>query len=130
MVNFEDSSQLNFATLSLHADDHISSSIDVAPAIQVSTTYTQSEDSAHPSQHIYSRQSSETKDRVERVLGLANKGHAVTYSSGLSAGFAALLHVRPDRVAIRGGYHGTHMFLKIYRRHRDIVSLRRDFVFA
>jgi hypothetical protein len=33
-----------------------------------------------------------------------------------------LLHVKPDRVAIRGGYHGTHGFIHIYKRHRDIVS--------
>jgi cystathionine beta-lyase/cystathionine gamma-synthase len=125
MVYLEDPSQLAFASISLHADDGLSPSADVAPAINVSTTFIQSGDPANPSPHIYSRQSSETRNRVEQVLGLLNKGHAITYSSGLSAGYAGLLHVKPNRVAIRGGYHGTHGFIEIYKRHRDIVRYHR-----
>ncbi|KAM3583656.1 hypothetical protein VKS41_003629 [Umbelopsis sp. WA50703] len=126
MVYLEDPSQLAFASISLHADDGLSPSADVAPAINVSTTFIQSGDPANPSPHIYSRQSSETRNRVEQVLGLLNKGHAITYSSGLSAGYAGLLHVKPNRVAIRGGYHGTHGFIEIYKRHRDIDIIDID----
>lgn len=126
MVNLSSADQLAFSSLALHADNSLSTTTDIAPAIHVSSTYRRvdPELAGGPpeEEYIYSRYTTETRDRVELVLGSLNKGHAITYSSGLSAGFAALLHVRPDRVAIRGGYHGTHEFIKIYKRHRDIVS--------
>lgn len=126
MVHLDvDPSQLGFASLSIHADDSLSKSSDIAPAIHVSTTYSQPDPDRGPAEAnglIYSRYSTATRDRVELVLGTINKGYAVTYSSGLSSGFAALLHIRPNRIAIGGGYHGTHGFIEVYRRHRDIVS--------
>jgi cystathionine gamma-synthase len=46
------------------------------------------------------------------VLGALDAGEAVVYASGQAATTAALLHLRPRRVAIgRGGYHGTHLAL-------------------
>ncbi|KAG2182716.1 hypothetical protein INT44_005696 [Umbelopsis vinacea] len=118
-----DPSLLGFSSLSIHADDSLSNSSDIAPPIHVSTTYSQPDpDQPDGNGLVYSRYSTATRDRVERVLGTLNKGHAVTYSSGLSSGYAALLHIRPNRIAIGGGYHGTHGFIEIYKRHRDIVS--------
>lgn len=128
MINLNNPNQLSFSSLSLHADDPLSATTDIAPAIHVSTTFSKLDPNLASSlsngheEYVYSRYTTVTRDRAEQVLGSLNKGHAVTYSSGLSAGFAALLHVKPDRVAIRGGYHGTHGFINIYKRHRDIVS--------
>ncbi|KAH8552179.1 cystathionine gamma-synthase [Umbelopsis sp. PMI_123] len=122
----EDPSQLGFASLAIHADDHLSTTTDVAPAIHVSTTYLQSGSLSDTKGNIYSRASTDTRDRVEQVLGKLNKGHAITYSSGLSSGFAVLLHIRPERIAIRGGYHGTHGFIEVYKRHRDIPVIDID----
>ncbi|RUS32576.1 pyridoxal phosphate-dependent transferase [Jimgerdemannia flammicorona] len=111
----------SFSTLSLHADAHLADSSDIAPAIGVSTTFRFPDpDVTHrhgeglngEKHHIYSRESTNNRDRLEIVLGTLNEGHSVTYASGLAAGFAAVIHLRPNRVAIRGGYHGTHGFLK------------------
>lgn len=157
----------SFSSLSLHADDHLAESSDIAPPIGVSTTFRfpnpdASKNGEGPNGeklNIYSRESTNTRDRAEAVLGALNEGipaylklyisgetkiviimlmqayivntfvkhlcvgHAVTYASGLSAGFAAIIHFKPNRVAIRTGYHGTHGFLKVYRRHREIVCL-------
>ncbi|RUP48118.1 hypothetical protein BC936DRAFT_144941 [Jimgerdemannia flammicorona] len=124
----------SFSTLSLHADAHLADSSDIAPAIGVSTTFRFPDpDVTHrhgeglngEKHHIYSRESTNNRDRLEIVLGTLNEGHSVTYASGLAAGFAAVIHLRPNRVAIRGGYHGTHGFLKVYRKLRDIVRSHR-----
>src|ERR1700730_2032433 len=102
MVNLSSADQLAFSSLALHADNSLSTTTDIAPAIHVSSTYRRVDPGlaggAPGEEYIYSRYTTETRDRVELVLGSLNKGHAITYSSGLSAGFAALLHVRPDRV--------------------------------
>ncbi|KAI8580235.1 hypothetical protein K450DRAFT_238774 [Umbelopsis ramanniana AG] len=130
MVHLDaDPSLLGFASLSIHADDFLSKTSDIAPAIHVSTTYSQPDPDQQPADGnglIYSRYSTATRDRVELVLGTLNKGYAVTYSSGLSSGFAALLHIRPNRIAIGGGYHGTHGFIEVYKRHRDIAIIDLD----
>ncbi|KAJ3393720.1 hypothetical protein HDU84_001127 [Entophlyctis sp. JEL0112] len=76
------------------------------------------------------RQSAPTIERVEAVLGAINKGIAVTYSSGLSAAYAALLHLAPKRIAIRGGYQGTHGVVKLYRRQSPIPVIDLDDSFA
>ncbi|RUS20627.1 pyridoxal phosphate-dependent transferase [Endogone sp. FLAS-F59071] len=125
----------SFSTLSLHADDHLAESYDIAPPIGVSTTFRFPNPDATSKNveglngeklNIYSRESTNIRDRVEAVLGALNEGHAVTYTSGLSAGFAAVIHLKPNRVAIRTGYHGTHGFLKVYRRHREIDIIDID----
>ena len=58
---------------------------------------------------VYARAEQPTRRRLEAVLGALEGGEAVVYASGQAAATAALLHLRPRRVAIaRGGYHGTH----------------------
>lgn len=92
-------------TLALHADEGVERTPDVAPPIHVSTTY--AADNADGL--VYARAEHPTRRRLEAVLGALEGGHAVVYASGQAAATAALLHLRPRRVAVaRGGYHGSH----------------------
>src|SRR5512138_70673 len=93
-------------TLALHADEGLERAPDVAPPIHVSTTFSADNEEGL----VYAREDHPTRRRLEAVLGALEGGHAVVYASGQAAATAALLHLRPRRVAIaRGGYHGTHL---------------------
>ncbi len=99
-------------TLALHADAGIERDPDVAPPIHVSTTFTADNEAGL----VYARADQPTRRRLEAVLGALEGGEAVVYASGQAATIAALLHLRPRRVAIaRGGYHGTHAALEALR---------------
>lgn len=107
------------ATAALHADSHLpfSTDADVSPPLSLSTTFTQ----ASANGHVYSRISSPTRDRVELLLSAVEStpstaAYAVLYSSGLAATFGALSRLLPPRVAISGGYHGTHQVLAQLQR--------------
>ncbi|KAF5337726.1 hypothetical protein D9611_014525 [Ephemerocybe angulata] len=58
-------------------------------------------------------------------------GYALTYSSGLSAAYAALVYFQPKRLAIRGGYHGCHATIDVYKKTRGenitLVDLDDEF---
>ncbi|TPX66130.1 hypothetical protein SpCBS45565_g04623 [Spizellomyces sp. 'palustris'] len=131
---------LRLSTLSIHADT--GSTPDVAPPLHVSTNYrfandyndryaaekdwipksTSSKETAlaPAGEHVYSREGTETRDRVETVLGALEGGYAVTYTSGLAAITAAINHVQPLRIVTsREGYHGTHGVINVYRRGRE-----------
>jgi cystathionine gamma-synthase len=103
-------SSFRFATLALHADS--ATSADIAAPLHVSTTFVYpdgynenaavqrgwlpaSESTDTGKFHIYSRESSDTRNRVEAVLGALEKGYAVTYSSGLAAIFALFVYAEP-----------------------------------
>merc|ERR1719161_1510882 len=84
----------------------------------MSTTFTCPEDGQG---HVYSRISAPTRSRCEALLGAVegtegNPAQAVLYSSGLAACFAVLNRLLPHRVAIAGGYHGTHLVISQLRR--------------
>jgi len=75
----ETSSSLPYPTLLVHADDHLSTTTDIAPPLHPSTTYHYplNVDDWHPvgdedalsSAPIYTRLSYSTTERVEKVLG-------------------------------------------------------------
>lgn len=99
-------------TLALHADSGLEPAADVAPPIHVSTTFAAENDAGL----VYARSEQPTRGRLEAVLGALDAGEAVVYASGQAATTAALLHLRPRRVAIqRGGYHGTHLAIDALR---------------
>jgi cystathionine gamma-synthase len=105
------SASLELATLALHADDGIEPAPDVAPPIHLATTFAADND-----QHlVYGRNDQPTRRRLEAVLGALEGGHAAVYGSGLAAVQAVLIHLRPRRVAIGGGYHGTHAVLEQWK---------------
>lgn len=59
-----------------------------------------------------------TTTRAEHVLSAVIGQPTLLYPSGIAAFWAILLHVRPDVIAITGGYGGCHAAIDIYRRTR------------
>ncbi|GAA6036872.1 hypothetical protein JCM8097_006325 [Rhodosporidiobolus ruineniae] len=129
------------ATRSVHADAHLSGP-EVSAAISTATTF------RHPvyerieqhhewdpslgERHIYSRETQPTTSRVEAVLESLIGAPTLTYSSGIAACFAILLHVRPDVIAVTGGYFGCHGSFEVYQRTRgkdqvQIIALEDEF---
>ncbi|BGP12900.1 hypothetical protein JCM10213v2_006425 [Rhodosporidiobolus nylandii] len=133
-------SSAHLATRAIHADAAYAGD-PVSPAISTSTTFrhpTLEQQAAappghydvdwnphNPSRHIYSRETQPVGTRVEKVLSDLIGGPTLIYSSGIAACFAILLHVRPDVIAVTGGYFGCHGSFDIYRRTRgtDQVSI-------
>ncbi len=95
------------ATLTLHADAELEAVPDVSPPLHMATTYR----ADNADDLVYARNDQMTRRRLEAVLGALEGGHAVAYASGLAAAYAALRHLRPRRVLIDRGYHGTHAVL-------------------
>ncbi|RPD67063.1 cystathionine gamma-synthase [Lentinus tigrinus ALCF2SS1-7] len=123
----------------IHADDDLHGP-EVAPSVSVSTTFRapnplevpkEEFDAWNPSRHIYSRYTQSVSTRAERVLSKINDGYAITFASGLTASYAALVYFKPKRVAIRGGYFGCHATIDIYKRSRDtelpLIDIDDDF---
>lgn len=123
-------------TLSIHADDPLNTSTDVAPPLHVSTTFRYTSDptqlrpfrASHrptaqtfpynetPSEHCYSRLTTHSTSRLELILSTLLKHPTLTYSSGLSALHALLVHLVPRNVAIGAGYHGSKGVLRLHER--------------
>ncbi|KAK7202474.1 putative trans-sulfuration enzyme [Myxozyma melibiosi] len=127
---------LDLASVSVHADDEFSLVSDVATPLHVSTIYKYNSDPdklvrakdhdirlAGPDERVYSRFGNPVTSRVEAVLSGILGGHAVVYSSGLSAFTAAITHLQPKRVAIADGYHGCHNVLAILSRFGGGASI-------
>ncbi|KAF9519055.1 hypothetical protein BS47DRAFT_1370885 [Hydnum rufescens UP504] len=126
----------HLSTRLLHSDNEFAKMDPaVAPNISVTTTYSPSNaldfkagNEPQPGgddPHVYSRFTQPNVSRVEKVLGDLCNGYALTYRSGLAAGYAALVHYNPKRVAITLGYHGLHAAVALYRRGApiDVVGI-------
>lgn len=130
--------QLSLASRSVHADDYINNHQAVAPPMHVSTTFRYSRNPddlvawenlnvpcphlspSHPTtnppiqpnapfdSHIYSRDSAPNTTRLEAILTSLLGAPTLTYGSGLAAFHALLVFLNPRRIALAGGYHGSH----------------------
>ncbi|KAF8974209.1 Cys/Met metabolism PLP-dependent enzyme-domain-containing protein [Flammula alnicola] len=118
----------------IHGDTELAG-VEVAPSISVSTTFRAPNpleaqdfsladvDMRNPGRHVYSRYTQQVSTRAEHILSRINAsgdGFAITYSSGLSASYAALVFYRPKRIAIRGGYHGCHATIDVFKKNQGI----------
>jgi cystathionine gamma-synthase len=65
---------------------------------------------------VYSRLAAPNNVRFEAILSSLLHGHAITYSSGLSAFHAMLVFFRPKVIAISDGYHGCHGVIAILKK--------------
>jgi cystathionine gamma-synthase len=65
---------------------------------------------------VYSRVSAPNAGRFEAILSTLLHGRALSYSSGLSAFHALLVHYRPNVIAIGDGYHGCHGVIDVLKR--------------
>lgn len=77
-------------------------------------------------EHVYSRESSANPSRLEAILAALLKAPVVTYASGLAAIHAALILLKPRRVSIENGYHGTHGVIAIHQRLTGCQKLPLD----
>ncbi|KAJ8585570.1 cystathionine gamma-synthase [Rhizopogon salebrosus TDB-379] len=111
---------------------------EVAPSISVTSTFRAAPDDdlegiglLDSEKHVYSRYSQNVTSRVEQILSKINEGYAITYASGLAAAFSALVHYKPKRIAISGGYMGCHGAISTYVRGRftdtPIIGLDDEF---
>lgn len=127
------------STLAIHADDDLATSApatDIAPPLHTSTTFSYPGDPAHlvpaadltsaATYHIYSRHTAPTSTRLELLLATLIHAPTLTYSSGLSALFAAYTLLNPKRVAITGGYHGAYGVLGLHTRLSGLQVLPLD----
>lgn len=62
---------------------------------------------------MYSRDTAPNTLRLEAILTSILGGPALTYSSGLAAFHALLVHLNPRRIAIGDGYHGCHGVIRV-----------------
>ena len=101
----------NPRTLCIHGDTGVEDTPDVAPPMHLSTTFA----TGNAEGLVYARDTTQTRQRLETLLGALEGGHAVVYASGQAAAHAAMRHLRPRRVAIDRGYHGTHRVLDMLK---------------
>lgn len=76
--------------------------------------------------HTYSRATNPNTTRLEAVLSSVLNGPSLTYSSGLSAFHAMLVHLNPKRIAIGDGYHGCHGVIELLSRLTGLKQLPLD----
>ncbi|KAI1096072.1 PLP-dependent transferase [Rostrohypoxylon terebratum] len=132
---------LSLSAQTIHADDFLNSHQSVAPPMHVSTTFRYSRNpdelqrwvNTNPANqydsHMYSRDSAPNSTRFEAVLTSILEGPSLSYSSGLSAFHALLVHLNPKRVAIGDGYHGCHGVIALLSKLTGLttVPLTADF---
>ncbi|KAH6898482.1 Cys/Met metabolism PLP-dependent enzyme-domain-containing protein [Thelonectria olida] len=129
---------LSLSSRGVHADDGIAAHRAVAPAMHVSTTFRYSDNpdeltfwnnsnaDAPLDSHVYSRDSAPNTTRLEAILTSLLGAPSLTYSSGLSAFHAMLVHLNPKRIAIGDGYHGCHGVIKVLSRLNGLKQLPLD----
>lgn len=130
---------LSPSTRAVHADDPLNVVPDVAPPVHVSTTFRYPDDPAQlkpfhqrqaheygATEHIYSRYTTHSTSRLESILESLLHAPCLTYSSGLSAFYALLVHLNPKRIAIGNGYHGCHGVIALHQRLTGCQKLDLD----
>ncbi|KAJ1962647.1 hypothetical protein GGI12_002522 [Dipsacomyces acuminosporus] len=109
------------ATQALHADYHLKATPDISAPISVSTSfeYSKGEVTANnyglDQRHVYSRESTPTGLKTEATLSTLTEGHAVVYSSGLTAALAVLVQYKPKKIAVGDAYFGVHKVIEQYK---------------
>lgn len=115
------------ATKLIHNDDKDNRVSDVAPPINVSTTFRYDNDDLIPwterenldfmeKKPVYSRLAHPNSTRLESIFSDILEGHAVIYNSGVSAFYAAIIHFKPKRLFIGQSYHGCRAAANIITR--------------
>ncbi|KAH3900233.1 probable putative cystathionine beta-lyase [Saccharomycodes ludwigii] len=116
------------STTLIHADDKDNRVTDVAPPINVSTTFRYDNENLIPwnqredftfleTTPIYSRLGHPNSTRLESIFNEILDGNSVIYSSGLAAYYAALTYFNPKRLFIEQSYHGCHSIANIFTRN-------------
>ena len=128
---------VHLSTELIHADDKDNRVTDVAPPINVATTFRYNNDDLIPwndrenldfmeNEPIYSRLAHPNSTRLESLFSQILGGHAVIYSSGCSAFFAAMIHLNPKRIFMGQSYHGCRAIAHILTRNFDVKQHTLD----
>lgn len=127
----------DLSTLLIHADDEDNRVPDVAPPINVATTFRYDDNNLVPwrdvtdlsfmdKEFIYSRETHPNCSRLESIFSKILDGHAIVYNSGLSAFFAALTLYNPKRIFLGQNYHGCTSISKIFQRNGNLTIYTHD----
>lgn len=104
-----------FETQCVHGDCMVEDGLDHAPPLHVATAYELKEGVDNP--WVYARNDTPTRDRLEKLFGMLEGGHALTFSSGMAAISTTLLTLKVDALwLVNVGYTGTHSFLNAQER--------------
>lgn len=122
-------------TTLIHGDDKTTRVPDVAPPINVATTYRYTNDPAKLvtaeelgeqegwvacGNPIYSRESHPNSESAESILSELFGKPAVVYNSGLGAFNALLFHYTPKRLFFDKCYHGCHGIADLFTRYHAL----------
>ncbi|KAG0672574.1 hypothetical protein C6P45_000004 [Maudiozyma exigua] len=118
----------HLSTTLIHADDKNNRVSDVAPPINVATTYRYDNNNLIPwaeqdemtvleGEPVYSREAHPNCTRLESIFSEILEGHAVVYNSGCSAYHAALVHYNPKRLFIGQSYFGCQAIADMITRN-------------
>lgn len=118
----------HLSTTLIHADDKNNRVSDVAPPINVATTYRYDNNNLIPwseqdemtvleGEPVYSREAHPNCTRLENIFSDVLDGHAVIYNSGCSAFHAALVHLNPKRFFIGQSYFGCKAIADMITRN-------------
>ncbi|CCC70813.1 hypothetical protein NCAS_0F03290 [Naumovozyma castellii] len=122
---------IHLSTTLIHGDDKDNRVSDVAPPINVTTTFRYDPNDLIPWSErenldfmdktpIYSRLGHPNSTRLESIFSEVLNGHAVIYSSGVSAFFAAMVHYNPKRLFMGQSYHGCRAIANILTRNYNV----------
>ncbi|KAL8286313.1 hypothetical protein RQP46_004801 [Phenoliferia psychrophenolica] len=126
---------MGLSTRAMHGDTETGKELgrEVAPNISVTTTFRHPTpaqaklagewDPQTPDHDIYSRYTQPTLTRAEQALSAVIGAPTLMLPSGIAAVFVALLHYRPDVIAITDGYHGCHGAIEVYSKVRPGVKV-------
>ncbi|XBW35116.1 hypothetical protein QEN19_000678 [Hanseniaspora menglaensis] len=140
--------EFGVSTLLIHSDDILNGRTvnDVAPPINVSTTFRYSKnsddwipwrDQTQEQQNkllnedfVYSRLSHPNNIRLETNLNKVFKGYTTVYNSGLSTFNAIMTYVNPSQVFFEDCYHGIKSISRIWERNNSVkVYTKLDDIF-
>ncbi|CCD25333.1 uncharacterized protein NDAI_0F00140 [Naumovozyma dairenensis CBS 421] len=128
----------HLSTALIHGDDKLNRVTDVAPPINVSTTFRFDNNNLIPANEVkdflqsidenpvYARESHPNSSRVQAVLSDLLGGHAVIYNSGCSAFHALMCHYNPKRFFMDGGYFGVHAIADLITRNYGLEQHSLD----
>jgi cystathionine gamma-synthase len=118
-MNQKEKISSKFSTLCVHGDHGIEKTEDVAPPLHVSVTF-----EGNNSNNIYARHSTETRTRLEELLGILCNGVATVYSSGQAAWCSLVLMLKPKRIIFSAkGYFGSYSLVQKFPEIEMLVGL-------
>lgn len=122
---------VDLSTLLVHGDNVHNRVTDVAPPINVATTFRYDNDNLIPFKDhenfdfmdefpVYSREGHPNSVRLETLFSQLLGGWAVVYSSGLGGFLGAMVHFNPKRVFMDQCYHGCQGIVGILQRNHGV----------